>query len=258
MAIRSVGSSAGSPSIDSLVVLAGTDEHGQPRVDRGGHVPHRGAPLTVGSTWPERAGGAPGDSGARTTICRIEVLLLCTGNICRSPMAEALLRHRAEQEGLDLTVSSAGILFDDRPATEEAVDAMARLGIDLSSHRSRVVRRRHDQGCRSRDRHGTTPRPRGGRPGAGDIRSHVHPQGVGAPWRVRRAETARTGRGLDGADLTRAPAARPPRRVGRRRRGGSLPTLRQGLRGHGRRAGRSRLAARDPALGPGRRRNGRV
>ena len=48
------------------------------------------------------------------------------------------MRHRAEQEGLDLTVSSAGILFDDRPATEEAVDALARLGIDLSSHRSRV------------------------------------------------------------------------------------------------------------------------
>ncbi len=48
------------------------------------------------------------------------------------------MRHRAEQEGLDLVVSSAGILFDDRPATEEAVDALARLGIDLSSHRSRV------------------------------------------------------------------------------------------------------------------------
>ncbi len=54
-------------------------------------------------------------------------------------MAEALLSNRAEQAGIDLTVSSAGILFDGRPATDEALDTMARRGVDLSAHRSRIL-----------------------------------------------------------------------------------------------------------------------
>jgi protein-tyrosine phosphatase len=54
-------------------------------------------------------------------------------------MAEALLRHRAEQEHLDIAVSSAGILFDGRPATDEAVETMANMGIDMSGHRSRIL-----------------------------------------------------------------------------------------------------------------------
>ena len=38
------------------------------------------------------------------------ILLVCMGNICRSPMAECLLRHRAEEAGLkDLEIDSAGI-----------------------------------------------------------------------------------------------------------------------------------------------------
>lgn len=54
-------------------------------------------------------------------------------------MAEALIRRRAERDGLALTVSSAGIMFDARPATPEAVDVMAQSGIDLSGHRSRIM-----------------------------------------------------------------------------------------------------------------------
>ncbi len=54
-------------------------------------------------------------------------------------MAEALLRHRAAQEDIDLDVSSAGILFDGRPATEEAIETLAGMGIDLSTHRSRII-----------------------------------------------------------------------------------------------------------------------
>ncbi|MGI8755551.1 MAG: low molecular weight phosphatase family protein [Acidimicrobiales bacterium] len=65
-------------------------------------------------------------------------MFVCTGNICRSPMAEALLRARVADVGLSAGVSSAGELFDDRPAEPGAIDAMDRLGIDLSEHRSRV------------------------------------------------------------------------------------------------------------------------
>ena len=37
------------------------------------------------------------------------VTFVCTGNICRSPMAEAILRHHIEEEGLDVEVDSSGI-----------------------------------------------------------------------------------------------------------------------------------------------------
>ena len=65
--------------------------------------------------------------------------MLCTGNICRSPMAEALLRERLRERGIEASVSSAGLSFDDRPATTEAIDAAARLGLELGAHRSRVL-----------------------------------------------------------------------------------------------------------------------
>jgi protein-tyrosine-phosphatase len=54
-------------------------------------------------------------------------------------MAEALLRHRATQLSLDLRASSAGLMYDGAPASEGAVEAMKRRGIDLSGHASRVV-----------------------------------------------------------------------------------------------------------------------
>lgn len=54
-------------------------------------------------------------------------------------MAEALLRERSRSLGLELAVSSAGSMFDDRPAEGGAVAALAKLGIDLGQHRSRIV-----------------------------------------------------------------------------------------------------------------------
>ena len=48
------------------------------------------------------------------------IVFICTGNICRSPMAEGLMRHKAKEAGRrDLMVSSMGIhgLYDS-PATE--------------------------------------------------------------------------------------------------------------------------------------------
>lgn len=69
----------------------------------------------------------------------IDVLLVCTGNICRSPMAEALLRAHLEARGASAHVHSAGTLPWNGPATEHAVEVIGEHGIDLSSHRSRAL-----------------------------------------------------------------------------------------------------------------------
>lgn len=71
-----------------------------------------------------------------------KVLLVCSGNTCRSPMAAALLRDlwRRADPGWDLQVDSAGLgAFPGLPAAENAVTAMKARGIDLSGHRSRPV-----------------------------------------------------------------------------------------------------------------------
>ncbi len=68
------------------------------------------------------------------------ILCICTGNICRSPMAEVLLQRLLGQEGL---VTSAGTwAVDGHPASRHAVRVMADQGLDLRPHRSRAVTRR--------------------------------------------------------------------------------------------------------------------
>lgn len=71
----------------------------------------------------------------------MRVLFVCTGNTCRSALAEALARARLGP-GSGVTVSSAGLYaLDDAPATPRAVEVAAGAGIDLSSHRARPVTR---------------------------------------------------------------------------------------------------------------------
>jgi protein-tyrosine phosphatase len=69
----------------------------------------------------------------------MHVLFVCTGNTCRSPMAAALLAARLAEAGVESTVSSAGTLFDGRPATDHGIACMEERGLDTSSHRSRKI-----------------------------------------------------------------------------------------------------------------------
>jgi protein-tyrosine-phosphatase len=71
------------------------------------------------------------------------VLFVCTGNMCRSPLAEVLMKREAEARGLaDLTVSSAGTgAWDGAPASEGAYLVALEHGLDLSAHRARLVSR---------------------------------------------------------------------------------------------------------------------
>jgi protein-tyrosine phosphatase len=70
------------------------------------------------------------------------VLMVCLGNICRSPMAEGILKRKARFSGLVIFVDSAGTSDwhrDERP-DERAMAEMELHGIDISGQRSRLFK----------------------------------------------------------------------------------------------------------------------
>jgi protein-tyrosine phosphatase len=67
------------------------------------------------------------------------ILLVCTGNMCRSPMAEVILKDQLHTDGKDhlYRVHSAGTwTVDGRGASRLALEAMREVGLDLSGHRT--------------------------------------------------------------------------------------------------------------------------
>ena len=70
----------------------------------------------------------------------MNILFVCTGNTCRSPMAAALFNKIATEKDLDVRIESAGLFAPNgEPASENAVLAMKDYGIDLSGHRAKTV-----------------------------------------------------------------------------------------------------------------------
>ncbi|MDO5397331.1 MAG: low molecular weight protein arginine phosphatase [bacterium] len=70
----------------------------------------------------------------------MNILFVCTGNTCRSPMAAAVLSKIADDNDMDLMIDSAGIMAEDgAPASDNAISAMIEMRIDISNHRAHQI-----------------------------------------------------------------------------------------------------------------------
>jgi protein-tyrosine phosphatase len=74
-------------------------------------------------------------------MSKTSILFVCMGNICRSPTAEGVFRHRAEQAGLQLDIDSAGThaYHVGDPPDQRSMRHAQKRGYDLSAQRARQV-----------------------------------------------------------------------------------------------------------------------
>lgn len=67
----------------------------------------------------------------------MHTLILCSGNVFRSPLAAGFLVRRLDEIGVDASVSSAGLLSEGQHVPDRLIELAQRMGLDLSDHRSR-------------------------------------------------------------------------------------------------------------------------
>ena len=68
------------------------------------------------------------------------IAFVCTGNTCRSPMAEAIFNKEAEERGIDVRACSFGLAaVSGMSASRHAVEVCAEIGVDLSGFKSHFI-----------------------------------------------------------------------------------------------------------------------
>ena len=65
------------------------------------------------------------------------ILVVCTANICRSVMAERMIRREIAARGVVAEASSCGLLFDGEPASDTVIAVLGERGLDARDHVSR-------------------------------------------------------------------------------------------------------------------------
>lgn len=70
----------------------------------------------------------------------MNILFVCTGNTCRSPMAAGLMNKVAVEKNLDVRIESAGLFANEgENASSEAIIAMHSFGVDLTGHHAQMI-----------------------------------------------------------------------------------------------------------------------
>ena len=68
------------------------------------------------------------------------IAFVCTGNTCRSPMAEGIFNKRAEEKGLDVRAVSFGLAaVPGLTPSDKAVEVCREIGVDISGHRTHFI-----------------------------------------------------------------------------------------------------------------------